>query len=382
MDLYKPVKPTILLVDDCPANLAVIANLLHPFYTVKAINHGARVLSICIDEQPDLILLDIMMPDVDGYEVCRRLKTNALTHQIPVIFVTSKNEMEDEQLGMELGAVDYITRPINPPILLSRVKAHFADASHSRTMRINNEYLEFEVVKRKRQLTALQDVAILALASLAETRDCDTGNHLKRTQHYMRALGNYLKIHPRFSHFLSSEMVDTLFKCAPLHDIGKVGIPDRVLLKPGRYTPEEFEIMKNHPLLGREAIVNAQMTAGEPIEFLEVAKDIVYCHHEKWDGTGYPQGLHGSEIPIAARLMALADVYDALISRRIYKAGMTHDAATQIIVKGRGQHFDPDVVDAFLALSAEFQSIATRFADTDGDLLRKAEFHTSALPEL
>lgn len=377
MDLFLPVKPTVLVVDDSPANLSLVAGLLQDHYEVKAAKSGARAIVITQDLQPDLILLDIMMPGIDGYEVCRHIKADLLTRHIPVIFLTSQTESENEQLGLELGAVDYITRPINPTILLSRVKAHFADASHARIMRVNNEYLEFEMQKRTRQLAALQDVTILALASLAETRDADTGNHLRRTQHYVRALGRYLQNKPRFSDFLTDERVDILFKCAPLHDVGKVGIPDRILLKPGRYTPEEFEIMKTHPVLGRDAIVNAQLTAGEPLEFLEVAKEVVYSHHEKWDGSGYPQGLVGDAIPIAARLMALADVYDALISARIYKAGMPHDDAAKIIVEGSGKHFDPEVVDAFLALATEFQTIAVRYADSESDLAQKAEFRDS-----
>jgi putative two-component system response regulator len=374
MDLFQPVKPTILVVDDISANLALIASLLHTTYTVKAVNRGAKALKLVADEQPDLILLDIMMPDMDGYEVCRRLKADPLLSHIPVIFLTSKNDVESEQIGMDLGAVDYVSRPISPPVLLSRVKAHLVDAANARTLRVNNEYLAFEVSKRMKQLVALQDVTILAMASLAETRDSDTGNHLRRTQHYIRLLGNQLKTHPRFSNFLSGDMVSTLFKCAPLHDIGKVGIPDRILLKPGRFEPEEMAIMQTHPALGYEAIVNAQRSTGGHIDFLVIAEEIVYCHHEKWDGTGYPQGLSGDAIPISARLMALVDVYDALISNRVYKRGMSHEHAKNIIVEGRGQHFDPDVVDAFLTLDSEFQSIATRFADVESDLQKKADY--------
>ena len=379
MDLFQPVKPTILVVDDASANLALIASLLHTIYTVKAVNHGAKALKLVADEPPDLILLDIMMPDMDGYEVCRRLKADPFSNHIPIIFLTSKNDVESEQIGMDLGAVDYVSRPISPPVLLSRVKAHLVDAANARTLRVNNEYLAFEVSKRTQQLVALQDVTILAMASLAETRDSDTGNHLRRTQHYMRLLGNQLKTHPRFSNFLSGDMVSTLFKCAPLHDIGKVGIPDRILLKPGRFDPEEFAIMQTHPALGYEALVNAQKTTGGHIDFLVIAEEIVYSHHEKWDGTGYPQGLLGDAIPISARLMALVDVYDALISKRVYKLGMSHAQATGIIVDGRGRHFDPDVVDAFLALDVEFQAIAIQFADVDSDLQKKADYLEKAL---
>lgn len=374
MDLFLPVKPTVLIVDDSPANLSLLGNLLCKLYTVKAVNHGDKALKIASEEQPDLILLDIMMPDISGYEVCRKLKADKHTQHIPVIFLTSKTEAISEEMGMAMGAVDYIMRPINPAILLSRVRAHFLDASHARTMRVNNEYLEYEVTKRARDLAALQQVTILALASLAEVRDLETGSHLRRTQNYIRALARQLRSHPRFSHVLNDAVIDMLYQCAPLHDIGKVGIPDRILLKPGRYEPHEYAIMKTHPALGFEALKHAQEAAGATIEFLEVAKEIVYSHHEKWDGSGYPQGLAGDAIPIPARLMALADVYDALISKRVYKPGMSHEKATDVIVEGRGKHFDPDVVDAFLALGDAFQDIAWRFADSDAELQTKAAF--------
>ncbi len=368
MDLYYPAKPTVLIIDDSPANLSLLGSLLNKLYTVKAVNHGSKAFKVVDEEQPDLILLDIVMPDIDGYEVCRQLKANRFTQHIPIIFLTSKTEIEHEELGMSLGAVDFITRPINPAILLSRVRAHYLDAFNARTLRVNNQYLEYEVSKRARELAALQQATILALAALAEVRDADTGKHLRRTQNYVRVLGTQLRSHPRFAHFLAGDRVDILFKCAPLHDIGKVGIPDRILLKPGRFEPHEFEVMKTHPKLGRDALAQAQEVTGESIEFLEIAKQIVYSHHEKWDGSGYPQGLAGEAIPIPARLMALADVYDALISRRVYKAGMNHSQAMQIIEEGKGTHFDPDVVEAFLATQAEFQAIAVRFADSADEL--------------
>ena len=377
MDMYPSVNPTILVVDDAPANLSLISSLLRDSYIVKAVNHGSKALKIASEEPPDLILLDIMMPDMDGYEVCRRLKADPQTRQIPVIFLTSKSDVESEQMGMGLGAVDYVTRPISPPILLSRVKAHLVDAFHAKTLQVNNEYLEYEVSKRARQLLALQDVTTLALASLAETRDADTGNHLRRTQHYVQALARQLKAHPRFTDFLTENRMQALFKCAPLHDIGKVGIPDRVLLKPGRFEPAEWEIMKQHPTLGHDAIAKAQSLSELSSEFLDMAKEIVYSHHEKWDGSGYPQGLAGESIPISARLMAVADVYDALICRRIYKKAAPHTQAVQIIVDGRGTHFDPDMIDAFCAIAPEFHAIAERFADTDADLQEKADMLAS-----
>ena len=381
MDLFNPIKPTVLLVDASPANLSLLGKLLHHSYTVKAINHGAQALKIAYEEQPDLILLDIMMPDMDGYDVCRQLKAATSTCHIPVIFLTSKTEVHNAEMGMALGAVDYITRPINPAILLSRVRAHMGDALNTKTLRVNNAHLEYEVGKRARQLAALQQTSILAMSALAEVRDVDTGNHLRRTQNYIRALGKQLQGHPRFSDFLSDEMIDIVFKCAPLHDIGKVGIPDRILRKPGRYEPQEFAIMKTHPQLGWDALNKAQDAAGEAIEFLEIAKQIVLSHHEKWNGSGYPQGLAGDDIPIPARLMALADVYDALISPRVYKADMSHFEAMQIIMAGSGTHFDPDVVNAFLAVNPEFETIAIRFADQAEELAFKASTLNMMLDE-
>jgi len=246
------------------------------------------------------------------------------------------------------------------------------NASNARTMRINNEYLEFEVAKRSKDLVTLQKVTILALASLAEVRDVDTGNHLHRTQSYVHALALKLRDHPRFVGHLSSTMIDIIVQCAPLHDIGKVGIPDRILLKPGRFDPHEYDIIKTHPTLGFEALMQVQTASGDFIEFLEIARQIVYSHHEKWDGTGYPQGLAGDQIPVPARLMALADVYDALVSPRVYKSAMNHAQATATIVDGSGQHFDPDVVTAFVELGDEFQAIAGRFADSVHGLHSKA----------
>jgi putative two-component system response regulator len=211
------------------------------------------------------------------------------------------------------------------------------------------------------------------MASLAETRDNETGNHIRRTQHYVKALAIKLRDHPRFAGYFTDHVIDLLFKSAPLHDIGKVGIPDKILLKPGKLTPEEFEVMKTHTTLGRDAIEQAERQLGTPVEFLKVAKEIAYAHQEKWDGSGYPEGLAGDAIPVSARLMAVADVYDALISRRVYKPAFTHEKAVELITEGRAKHFDPDITDAFLEIREEFRTIAKRFADSDGDIERQAE---------
>jgi putative two-component system response regulator len=368
-------RPTILVVDDTPDNLKVMSGLLKDLYRVKIANNGEKALAIAEqDPKPDLILLDIMMPDMDGHEVCRRLKAGRGTRDIPVIFLTAMSGAEDEEAGLKLGAVDYITKPISAPIVLARVETQLKLKASADFLRDKNDYLQAEVARRTRELAAIQDVTILAMASLAETRDSDTGNHIRRTQYYVKALAEKLKDHPRFAAHLDDATIDMLFKSAPLHDIGKVGIPDRILLKPGRFEPHEFEIMKTHTTLGRDAIEHAEKSLGTPVAFLALAKEIAYGHQEKWDGSGYPQGIGGDHIPVSARLMAVADVYDALISRRVYKDGMPHDKAVSIIAEGAGSHFDPDMVEAFLELQDEFRAIAARFADSDSDMAKKKEY--------
>jgi putative two-component system response regulator len=313
-----------------------------------------------------------MMPGMDGYEVCQRLKADPQTADIPVIFLTAKVQVEDEEKGLKLGAVDYITKPISPPVVLARVETHLTLKNARQFLQDRNAYLEEEVRRRTREVVAIQDVIIVAMASLAETRDNETGNHIRRTQHYVRALAKRLQTHPRFTQFLTDEAIELLFKSAPLHDIGKVGIPDRILLKPAQFTPEEFEVMKTHTTLGRDAILVAEQHLDLPHSFLRIAREIAYSHQEKWDGSGYPEGLSGDDIPISARLMAVADVYDALISQRIYKEAMPHEQAVAILREGRGTHFDPDVVDAFLEIAEEFRAIAARFVDSRQTLQEQA----------
>ena len=375
-----PDKPTVLVIDDTPDNLLLIQSLLKDSYLLKGSVDGARGLEIArTAPHPDLILLDVAMPGMDGYEVCTRLRQDVATQDIPVIFLTARNEQQDVEKGFALGAVDFISRPISPPILLARVRAHLALKRNADYLRDKNTYLELEVARRAREVTAVQDVTILAMAFLAEARDLDTGNHIRRTQHYVRALAWKMSAQAKFRDYLTVACINQLFKSAPLHDIGKVGIPDRILLKPGRLTPEEFEIMKTHTTLGRDALVNAEQAYGIELEFLTIAKEIVYSHQEKWDGSGYPQGLAGEAIPLSARLMALADVYDALISRRVYKEPIPHAEAVRIIELLSGKHFDPDVVSAFLEIHRQFYAIALSYNDVEGDFLRKQEYINNAI---
>jgi putative two-component system response regulator len=368
-----PKKQVVLIVDDTPENIALMSSLLKGLYRTKVANNGEKAIQIAFsDDPPDLILLDIMMPGMDGYTVCQQLKENRKTRDIPVIFLTAKAEVEDEEKGFGLGAVDYITKPISPPLVLARVKTHLQMKSVRDFLVDNNKFLEQEVTRRTQEVNMIQDVTLVAMGSLAETRDNETGKHIRRTQGYIKLLAEKLKNHPDYTRFLTDENITLLFKSAPLHDIGKVGIPDHILLKPGKLTAEECEIMKTHTTLGRDAILAAEALIDSPVSFLGLGREIAYSHQEKWDGTGYPEGLSGDDIPISGRLMAVADVYDALISRRVYKEPMPHEKAISIIRDGAGTHFDPDMVSAFLEISGQFHEIALKYADTEEEVKKKA----------
>jgi putative two-component system response regulator len=372
---------TILVVDDTPHNLAVLGDLLHPMYRVRAVNSGERALRAASSApRPDLILLDVMMPGMDGYAVLRHLQSNPETSRIPVIFITAMNGTENEELGLSLGAVDYITKPFIPAIVLARVRTQLELKQARDRLAHQNEWLENEVALRMQENLLIQDLGVRALACLAEARDNETGHHILRTQSYVRVLAEHLAGHHRFLTALEGPRLARLVKAAPLHDIGKVGIPDSILLKPGRLTADEFEIMKTHPVIGAEAIsrameqalAEARGTSAEQAErafaFLQTAREISLSHHEKWDGSGYPAGVSGEAIPVAGRLMALADVFDALISRRVYKPPMPLEEASRIILDGRGRHFDPEVVDSFMAQRDRFAEIARQYPEAEMSL--------------
>jgi len=324
-----------------------------------------------------------MMPDMNGYQVLEQLRADPLWRDIPVIFVTALNADDDEEHGLALGAVDYVTKPVKPALLLARVHAQLELKQARDRLAHQNAFLDAEVRRRMAENELIKNLSLFALATLAEKRDNETGNHLRRTQAYIEVLMNQLMDHPRFAQALATADVrQRIAKAAPLHDIGKVGIPDAILLKPGRLTPDEFEVMKTHAAIGAQALEEAIERARElqatpaagsdvpdspdsrpSLDFLETAQQIAAGHHEKWDGSGYPLGLSGEAIPLPARLMALADVFDALISRRPYKHPLPMDTTRQIITEGRGSHFDPDIVDAFLARFDEFKTIAAHYAD-------------------
>jgi putative two-component system response regulator len=361
-------QPSILIVDDTPDMVLIVERMLRAQYRTRTASGGPQALEAARAETPDLVLLDVMMPGMSGFEVCRALKARPETRDTPVIFLTALDDVRDEKAGFDAGAVDYITKPVSQPILLARVKNHLALKAAADFLKDKNQYLSAEVARRTEQVQIIQDVTIMAMASLAETRDHATGNHLRRTQYYVRALAKKLNSMPRYASEFDEQTIESLYKSAPLHDIGKVGIPDAILLKPGKLTPEEFEIMKTHTILGRDTILAAEKMIDAPSTFLKYAREIAMSHQEKWDGTGYPEGLKGDAIPISARLMALADVYDALISRRVYKPALRHDMAVTMIREGRGKHFDPAITDAFLLIQDEFRAIAERYVDPEDDL--------------
>lgn len=363
--------PSVLIVDDERVNLMILEATLAPHYDVRTARDGAQALeALAAGPRPALILSDVMMPVMDGYTLCRHLKSDPAMRDIPLLFLTSLDSNADEEHGLTLGAEDYIHKPISPPIVLARVRNHLELAQARERLRERAHELEDlvdqrtrELLDQRQQLIGAQDAIIATFCTLAEARDDETGNHIRRTQCYVEALAKQLQHHPRFAPELDAETIALLYKSAPLHDVGKIAIPDGILLKPGRLTPEEWAIMQRHAEYGRDAILQAEESLGASAGFLRLAREIAWGHHEKWDGSGYPQGLAGEAIPLSARLMAVADVYDALISRRVYKPPYPHAQAVAMIIEGRGSHFDPDIVDALLACAKEFQSIATCYHD-------------------
>ncbi len=353
----------VLIVDDSPDNIALFSELLKETYHVRIALNGEKALKLIKEEPPDIILLDVMMPVMNGYETCRILKSNDDLKEIPVIFLTAKSEAQDEIIGLELGAVDYITKPVNPQIFLSRIRAQLSAKLFNDLLKYKNHYLEEEVARRTKEVTMFQEITILAMSALAEIRDNETGNHIQRTKLYAQELCKHMSTKPEYKEFLDRRTIAKLVNAVPLHDIGKVGIPDSILLKPGKLTREEFEIMKTHTSLGKEAIEKAEKMIDCPDDFLKIPKEIVYCHHEKWDGSGYPCGLAGEQIPLPARIVALVDVYDALRSSRVYKPSYTHKEAVKIISDEGNTHFDRGIVNAFMEIAESFNRISLKYLD-------------------
>ncbi len=352
----KGTKSKILIADDFADNIDVLMASLGRDYAITVAMDGEKALFMARQEpHPDLILLDVMMPKMDGYEVCKQLKADVKTADIPILFITALEGYEEECKGLTLGAVDYITKPFQPDLLRVRVANHIELKHHQKR-------LEELVDERTRELALTRDVTIFTLANLAETRDPETGGHIRRTQKYVQLLAEKIIEQPRFAAELDADAIELLYKSAPLHDVGKVGVPDAILLKPGKLTEDEFEEIKKHTTYGRDALQVGVRELGVN-SFLNYAMEIAYTHHEKWDGSGYPCGVSGEDIPLSGRIMAVADVYDALISKRVYKPPLPHANAVYIIQEGRGLHFDPALVDAFSEIAEQFRQTALEFAD-------------------
>lgn len=354
-------RPSLLVVDDTPANLNLLAGLLNTEFRVRLATGGARALELAKRHLPELVLLDVMMPDMDGYEVCRRLKRDSRTRDIPVIFISALTQAEDEARGFEAGGADFIQKPIRPPTLRARVRAHLRVKAWEDMLRQRNERPETRLPARLSPVELLRDATLFVMVSMAEYRHEETGNHVKRTQEYVRVLAEHLLAHPgedAVAAKLDVAAIELLAMSAPFHDIGNLTIPDGILLQPGRLDAEAFKVVKTHCLHGWEMLRRAAKRMGGDSTCLNFALEIVRHHHERWDGTGYPDGLAGHAIPFSARLMAVADVYDALINQRPYKDSLPHDEAMRRLVAGAGSQFDPAVVDAMLACEQRFIDIA------------------------
>jgi putative two-component system response regulator len=338
-------KPKILLVDDEPMNLHLLKRVLADDYTPLFAKNGPEALDRAVRNGPDLILLDVMMPGMDGYAVCEQLKADARTAKIPVIFVSAMNEVQDETRGFEAGAVDYISKPVSPPLVRARIKTHLA-------LRDQNRHLEEKVRERTAELRQTRLDIIHRLGRAAEFRDNETGFHVIRMSHCCRLLAEKAG--------LDDEARHVILQASPMHDVGKIGIPDRILLKPGPLEPDEWELMKRHPEFG------AQIIGSHDSSLLRMAATIAMTHHEKWDGSGYPQGLAKERIPIHGRIVAVADVFDALTSERPYKKAWPVEDAFDFVRDQAGRHFDPNLAELFLSAREEVAAIRKRWSEPEG----------------
>lgn len=340
----------IVIVDDNVTNLKFAEQALKPYYKVTLLTSAAQTMKFLSKCTPDLILLDINMPEINGYEIFSTIKSIDRLKQIPIIFLTALNDVESELKCLKLGALDFISKPFAPELMLSRIKIHLELATYRKN-------LEFLVNEKTRTIERLQDSMVVGLAELVECRDGETGGHIKRTAKYLEILVRAMLNAGFYADILTEEYIHNIIRSAPLHDIGKIGISDNILLKQGGFDKNERDYMKQHTTLGGMALQKViDATDGE--NFLYVARDMALCHHEKWDGTGYPSGISGHSIPLCARIMAIADVYDALTSKRPYKKPFSHSKAVDIIVNSSGTHFEPCIVDVFESVSDSFNNIS------------------------
>lgn len=351
---------TILIVDDSKTDMLLIKTMLLD-YTLLLAYDGMEAMEIVKDNPNiDIIILDLNMPKMNGFEVLQALQINETYKGITTLILTNYDECENEIRGLDLGAVDYIRKPLNMESLKKRIEVHISLRKARKYIEEQNLILEERVSIRTRELVMTRDVTIHALIGLLEVRNIESSNHTKRTQWMMKILCEHLKTKQKYADILNEEYITELFQTAPLHDIGKVGIPDKILLKPGRLDSEEFEIMKKHTTYGVEALTH-ESNLENVTTFIRTAIEIVGTHHEKFDGTGYPHGLKAEEIPLCGRMMAIIDVYDALTSKRVYKPAVAHEEALAIILSERSKHFDPCLIDAFIEIEKDIQQIRYKY---------------------
>lgn len=344
----------ILIVDDSPEAIDALGNALPKHYKRQFALNGEKALDLLASsmELPDLILLDVKMPGMDGYEVCNRLKKDERLKNIPIIFLSALTDTKDKIKGFENGGVDYIQKPFEILEVQARVDTHIKLHELQRKLEYQNKHLSQLVEEKVKEISDSQMATIYALAKLAESRDDETGEHLNRVRLFCRLMAEKLSMR----NGITEDFINALEKASPMHDIGKVGIRDAILLKPGKLTPEEFEEMKQHTTIGANTLREVYQKYPNNY-FIAIGIEVAQSHHEKWDGSGYPNGINGEEIPLSARIMTLADVYDALRSKRVYKDAFSHEKSREIIFEGRGKHFDPLIIDVFLENEQEFAKI-------------------------
>jgi putative two-component system response regulator len=356
-------QPSVLIVDDTPANLNILSEMIREMgLRARPVPSGKLALQTTATTPPDLILLDIMMPEMDGFEICRRLKQDERLRDIPIIFISALDDATNKVGAFEAGGVDYITKPFQIKEVRARVNTHLKLRQYQAELTLHNERLQELVQAQIKEISSSQMAMIFALAKLAESRDDDTGKHLERVQSFCKMLAARLVRHAHYGPQISTSFIDNIYHASPLHDIGKVAIPDSILLKPDKLTPEEFEVMKTHPALGA-ATLEAVLQQYPKNTFIAMGIEIARCHHENWDGRGYPGGLTGESIPLAARILAVADTYDALRSKRCYKAPFSHEKSCEIILTSSGARLDPAVVNAFAELQHEFNETHQEIQD-------------------
>ncbi|MGD8638981.1 MAG: response regulator [Gammaproteobacteria bacterium] len=363
---------SVLVVDDNEMNRDMLVRRLQPLgYQVNVARDGAEAMDTLMAQSFDLVLLDIMMPIKDGFETLQEIKSHNDLHMIPVIMITALDDTASAARCIQLGAEDYLTKPFDPVLLKARVSSclerkrlHDQERSYRSQIEEYNNELEGRVQQQVQQITSAQLGAIFAMSKLAESRDPETGEHLERMREYCKVVSEHLGRLPKYQDVIDQEFISNIYAASPLHDIGKVGIVDTVLLKPGKLTAEEWRVMKSHPIIGAETLreVDRQHPGNS---LIRMGIDIAESHHEKWNGSGYPYGLKGTEIPLVARILALGDVYDALTSKRCYKEAFSHEKSRAILQEGAGNHFDPDVVEAFLGMENEFQRIREFYQDCE-----------------